>query len=258
MSSVLLRFRSYLPDTRKEKAFTPRRRVTRGSTVATIVLLTFPVIPILLLGLAPTSGLVAQVRPSTEGEESDSLVAQAFEVLETGELEAGRQALMAAVPVLPVEEATWVIQLANMIGRLDPESAARLVNAELLVRRGVGSVADSLALWADPFADAVRAPLLAHAARLADRAEASATARAIRELILEELPDHGEAGEAALLLAQSLASTEEGVERAIEILETLITERPNSAVAPTARVELGRLKDRSGGGQAGPSWRKSA
>ena len=60
--------------------------------------------------------------------------------------------------------------------------------------------------------------------------------------MIYEYPEAPELGDAALALARYRASTPNGIEQAIAILEELITTRPNAAVVPDARVELEKLK----------------
>ena len=177
----------------------------------------------------------------------DTVLDRAYGLLAEGNLTGAREALIASVAVLPPEMATPAVQLANLLDRLPPEAATALADAELAARRGDGAAAaDSLAAWATPFVEPVRAALLAHAARLADRWDSPGVAAVIRERILGELPGQPEVGEAALSLARHLATSPDGVPRAVSILEDLITRRPNAAVAPAARVELDRLRERGG------------
>ena len=91
-----------------------------------------------------------------------------------------------------------------------------------------------------------RPPLLAEAARIAQRGDLPGEAALIRERILTEFPDSPEVGEAALALARYRAASSDGVDAAIALLEELIISRPNAAVVPDARVELERLRGREG------------
>jgi hypothetical protein len=86
--------------------------------------------------------------------------------------------------------------------------------------------------------------VLAEAARIAGRGGADALAAEIRARIVAEYPDAPEVGEASLALARYHARTPFGVTEAIQLLEELITSRPNAAVVPDARVELEKLRGR--------------
>jgi hypothetical protein len=88
-------------------------------------------------------------------------------------------------------------------------------------------------------------PLLAEAARIADRGGVQSRAALIRLKIVMGFPDSPEVGAATLALARHRATEPEGVGAAIVLLERLITSRPNAAVVPDARLELERLRGRA-------------
>ena len=66
----------------------------------------------------------------------------------------------------------------------------------------------------------------------------------IRTALIDRYPEAPEVAEASLALARYRARTSDGVDEAIRLLEDLITNRPNAAVVPDARVELQRLRGR--------------
>ena len=192
--------------------------------------------------LAPVPAVAQDAAPPSVAEvDPDALLDEAFELLVT-DVEEAQSAFIAAARLLPPERATEVVQLANLLFRLPPEPGRVLAAAELAARQGGGASAAQALAAADSFPDPTRAVLLAHAARMADRADRAELAASFRERLLEELAEQPEASEAALELARHLALRPEGVARAVEVLEELITSRPNAVVTPTARVELERLR----------------
>jgi hypothetical protein len=90
--------------------------------------------------------------------------------------------------------------------------------------------------------EADRAPLLAEAARIAARGGAVELSADVNAMIVSEFPDAPEVGDASLALARYYAREPEGVDEAIRLLEDLITQRPNAAVVPDARLELQKLR----------------
>ena len=176
-----------------------------------------------------------------------SSLERAYLLLGAGEIEEGRSALLLALTGLPPAEATSVIQFAGLIGRSSPAGAEALAAAGVAAHRGrPADAASELAAATAGLDEEERAPLLAEAARFAADGGEGALAASIRTRILEEHPGASEVAEASLALARYRARTPRGVDEAIRLLEALITERPNAAVVPDARVELERLRRRSG------------
>jgi hypothetical protein len=167
-------------------------------------------------------------------------------LLDAGELEAGRRALLLAIGGLPPTEATDIIQFAGLMGRASETGAVLLAEAGVLAHRGQGAAAAQiLAEAAGELEEEERAPLVAEAARIADRAGASGVAASIREILVATYEDTPEFGEASLSLARHKARTPGGVAEAILLLQSLIIARPNAAVVPDARLELERLRGRT-------------
>jgi tetratricopeptide (TPR) repeat protein len=176
-----------------------------------------------------------------------SSLEHAYLLLGEGEIEAARGALLLAVTGLAPTEATPVIQFAGLLGRLSAAGAEVLARAGVEAHRGRElDAARLLSEGAVELEEAERAPVLAEAARIADRGSGGELAASIRVRILEEHPDAAEVGEASLALARYHARTPAGVDEAIRLLEDLITSRPNAAVVPDARSELARLRGRGG------------
>ena len=174
-----------------------------------------------------------------------SALERGYLLLEAGAVEEGRQSLLRAVTGLPPSEATPVIQFVGLLGRASPQGAPVLADAGVVAHRGEAArAARGLAAAVGRLAEEERAPLLAEAARMADRGGEVEVAASIRETLLESHPDAPEVGEASLALARFRARSAAGVDEAIRILEDLITRRPNSAVVPDARMELERLRTR--------------
>ncbi len=164
-------------------------------------------------------------------------------LMSRGDVALGRQALLMAVPGLPPTEATDVIQLAGLLGRLSQGGVSVLAEARVRARQDepvAGAALVEEALPELPPED--RAPLLAEAARMVD-AVSPDRAAALRRRIVEEHADADEAAEAALELARAVAREPGGRAEAVAILERLITSRPGAAVVPTARRELERLRE---------------
>jgi tetratricopeptide (TPR) repeat protein len=142
-------------------------------------------------------------------------------------------------------EATPVIQLASLLGRLSEPARRALAEAGVMAHRGEAAAAsDALAEAAADLGGADAAPLLGEAARLAERAGSPDEAAAIRRTLVQEHPEAPEVAEATLALARHAARSGRDDEEAIRLLEDLITERPNAAVVPEARLELERLRNR--------------
>jgi len=174
-----------------------------------------------------------------------SLLERAYLALAAGEIEEGRSALMRALTGLPPTDATAVIQFAGLLGRVSPEGAELLAAAGVVAHRGHASEAATLlAEGAQGLEEEERPPVLAESARMASDGGEMELAADIHERIIAEYPDAPEVGESSLALARYHALSPEGAEEAIRLLENLITQRPNAAVVPDARVELGRLKGR--------------
>jgi len=174
-----------------------------------------------------------------------STLERGFLLLARGETETGRQALLTAVGGLPAVEATEIIQLSALLGRLSGASAQALVTAEIEAHRGRPvAAARSLADGTAELRESDRAPLLAEAARIADRGGDAALAADIRRTLIDAYPEAAEVAEASLALARHLGRPGGDESTAIRLLEELIIGRPNSAVVPEARLELERLRSR--------------
>ena len=201
--------------------------------------------------LAATVAKGLQVRGDLEGaaavldgiEGPRSGLERAYLMLDMGEIALGRGALFNVIEGLQPTEATNVIQFAGLLGRLSEEAAKVLARAGVLAHRGIVNEAVSVLVdGTDELEAKEHPPLLAEAARIADRGKAFERGASIRTRLIYEYPEAPELGDAALALARYRASTPNGIEQAIAILEELITTRPNAAVVPDARVELEKLK----------------
>jgi tetratricopeptide (TPR) repeat protein len=172
-----------------------------------------------------------------------SSLERGYLLLAKGDLDGGRSALLLALTGLPAAEATSVIQLAGLLGRLSPPAALVLARAGVKAHHGqyLAAARDLSSAAAD--LDLEEAPtVLAEAARIALEGGEYELAADIHSFLIEEYPDAPEMAEAALALARHRAKRPRGIEEAIRLLEELITNRPNAAVVPDARVELQRLR----------------
>jgi tetratricopeptide (TPR) repeat protein len=164
-------------------------------------------------------------------------------LLARGDVTAGIQVLLGAVPELEPSRASDVLQLVALVGRLPPEAAPLLARAGALAAVGRGGEAARVLEGAVPHgAPEVGAPFLAQGARWAEEAGEVDGAIRLRERLLAEYPDAPEAEEGALSLARALGSATAGRGRAVALLEALLERAPGSAVAPDARRELERLR----------------
>ncbi|MEM7416342.1 MAG: hypothetical protein AAF389_12640 [Gemmatimonadota bacterium] len=185
----------------------------------------------------------AGVLDGIEGPRSS--LERAYLLLDVGEVDEGRGALLLALTGLPPSEATPVIQFAGLLGRVSEPAKVALAEAGVAAHRGEGGAAAELLVRRAPLFDAAEQPaLLAEAARMAVRAGDDAAAAEIHSRIVADHPDASEVGEATLALARYHARTAQGTAEAIRLLEDLIGSRPNAAVVPDARVELERLRQR--------------
>ncbi|MGE0161221.1 MAG: hypothetical protein AB7T31_17635 [Gemmatimonadales bacterium] len=172
-----------------------------------------------------------------------STLERAYLLFAQGDVEEGRQALLAAVSGLSPIEATSVIQFASILGRVSESGKEALVTAGVEAHRGRGAPASAeLARQAADLPRDDRPPLLAEAARIAERSGSADGAAMIRERLVTDHPDAPESAEASLALARHVATAEGDTEGAIRLLEDLIIRRPNAAVVPEARLELERLR----------------
>jgi len=165
--------------------------------------------------------------------------------LDSGDIEGGRSTLLLAVSGLPPSEATPIIQLASLLGRISQGSVPILVTAGVRAHRGKGGeAAEGLVSETQNLAASDRAAVLAEAARMATRSGDIDLSVGIRERILMEYPSAPEVAEATLELARHYAGSGRDDDEAMRLLEELIVRDPGSAVVPEARLELERLRSR--------------
>jgi tetratricopeptide (TPR) repeat protein len=186
-------------------------------------------------------GGAAAVLEGIQGPRSS--MQRGYLLLDAGEIEDGRRALLLAVAGLEPSVATEVIQFAGLLGRVSTQGAMVLSKAGVLAHGGRGGAAsDLVAASVGELPEADRAPLLAESARMASRGGLAEQAASLNRRVLDEHPDAPEAAEAALSLARYRAAQPDGLQEAISILEDLVIQRPNAAVAPDARRELEKLR----------------
>lgn len=165
--------------------------------------------------------------------------------LRQGDIARARTAFLSAAPGLQGAEATEIIALATLLGRLTPAGGRLLGQA--MARAGERGAAEAVSLLVDESGElgrAERAAILDFAAGLAERAGLPAEAEQIRRTIIGDLADAPEAPAALLALARALADRAGGLEEARQLLERLVLDHPRSALVPQARRELDRLQGR--------------
>jgi len=171
-----------------------------------------------------------------------SRVELGFLLLGEGRVEDGREVLEMSFEVMQPAEATAVIRLVGLLGKLSPPAAILLAEAASAARHGdPDAPLERLAEPSEVRSLAERAILLAEGARLAEDAGRPARAVELRTLLLERYPDDPAAPEATLALARHHASAGARAQ-AVALLETLLSRHPGDAVAPSARTELERLR----------------
>ncbi len=178
-----------------------------------------------------------------------STVERGYLMLAAGDPQAAVEAFRGAIVALDPAAATEVIQLIGFLDRLGPDGVELL--SESAARSHRGDLPGALralesGLGAVPEPDQIK--LLVAVARMADADGDEEAAAALRQQVLERFADAPEAPEAILALARFRGREPVGVPHAIRLLENLILARPNSAIVPTARRELERLKGRIPGG----------
>ncbi|HEX7118947.1 MAG TPA: tetratricopeptide repeat protein [Longimicrobiales bacterium] len=165
--------------------------------------------------------------------------------LRHGDIAGARREFLSAAPGLEGAEATQVLSLLTLLGRLSPAGGAILGRS--LARAMQGDVPGAIDLLVDDSRDLARgerAGLLDFAAGLADRSTLPAEAERIRRVIVAEHADAPEAPAALLALGRSLARRPASLDEARAFLERLVLDYPRSALAPQARRELDRLQRR--------------
>lgn len=173
----------------------------------------------------------------------ESAVERAYLLLGEGRVEEGRTALFEAVEGLPPSQATESIRLLGLLGRLPSRAASTLGRAAGEARIGrIDEAIELLEQGGDALNGKEQAVLLAHGARMADDAGQPDRAATLRERLLDAHPEHPATADAAFALARYYAGRDGGVERAVTLLEELISSRPNGAIVPNARAELDRIR----------------
>jgi tetratricopeptide (TPR) repeat protein len=162
--------------------------------------------------------------------------------LASGDVEQGKTTLRESVAGLAPREATQVIALLELLDRLQGD-ASPIVTASVLAHRGSSELAlVELERALGDVADEDRPAVLALAARIAGDGGLPERAARFRARLIQDFPRAPEVAEATLRLARFRAASAEGVEEAIQLLESLILSEPNGAIVPTARRELRTLR----------------
>lgn len=163
--------------------------------------------------------------------------------LQKGQMSEARRHFMSAAPGLEGAEATEILSLVTLLGKLTPAGGELLGRA--MARAMQGDVPGAITLLADESEHLdrrERSAVLDFAAALSDRTELYAESERIRRMIVMEYPDAPEAPAALLLLGRSLARRPGEVAEAEAVLERLVLDYPRSPLVPQARRELERLR----------------
>jgi hypothetical protein len=185
----------------------------------------------------------AAVLEGVEGPRSS--LERAYIHFSRGELEPGKEALLAAVNGLPASSATDVIELAALLDRVAPSTAPVVAAAASKAHRGASVEASgdlAGAATAAPASD--RPALLVLSARYADAGGRPDLAAELRARLIGEYPDDPGVPEATVALARYRADQPDGLDEAVRLLEELILARPGNPLVPHARRELQRLRGR--------------
>lgn len=168
---------------------------------------------------------------------------RAFLLLEGGAFPEGTAALEAALPDLAPALATEMLDLALVLSEVTAVGAGLAARAAISRHRDrPGEAARIVREGIDRVPASDRPAILALGARAADQAGLAAEAAAFRRRVVAEHRDAREYPEAALMLARAVAAEPGGRDEAVGILEALIVAQPESAIVPSARRELARIR----------------
>jgi tetratricopeptide (TPR) repeat protein len=175
-----------------------------------------------------------------EGPRSD--LERGYLHLINAEIDMGKNSLMTAVSGLPPHQATAVLRLLDIIGRIQGNALEVVIRAAILEHRGyfMESLSE-LELSLNEIEPLAQPILLSFSARIAQKAGLNEKAAEFRRNIVDHYPESYEFPQASLELARFKGKFESGREEAIVLLENLIVALPSSAIAPLARRELQRL-----------------
>jgi tetratricopeptide (TPR) repeat protein len=175
-----------------------------------------------------------------EGPRSD--LERGYLHLINAEIDMGKNSLMTAVSGLPPHQATAVLRLLDIIGRIQGNALEVVIRAAILEHRGyfMESLSE-LELSLNEIEPLAQPILLSFSARIAQKAGLNEKAAEFRRNIVDHYPESYEFPQASLELARFKGKFESGREEAIVLLENLIIALPSSAIAPLARRELQRL-----------------
>jgi tetratricopeptide (TPR) repeat protein len=162
--------------------------------------------------------------------------------LRRGDIDAARNELLSAAPLLRGREATTTIALATLLTRVSARGGELVAGVMSAHDPERAEQVRAAAAAARKLPAAERAAVLDFLADAADAAGIHEDAAAIRREIVESLPHTLEAPAALLTLARRAVGDPETKEEARVLLEKLIVEYPRSALAPQARTELQRLE----------------
>lgn len=172
-----------------------------------------------------------------------SALERGYLALLEGRFEEGQEALLAAARGLPAAQATEVIAMVSALSKVGHEAKVLLASAAVAAHRGdAPSALADLDAGIEELGRADQPYLLAWAGDMAHAAHDEAAAARFRGRLIQRFPEAPEAPEATLALARYKAERPGEQREAMDLLEALILGHPNSAVVPTARRELRRMR----------------
>ncbi len=190
-----------------------------------------------------TQGRRAEAMGVLEGVQGPGAsIERAFLLLQGGAIQEGILALQASIEGLDPGEATAVISLVLMFGKLTARGSQAAARIAVAGHRGLASESVRRTLAeVDEVPESDRPAILALGARIADASHRTGDAVSLRRQLVTTYPGAMEFPEAALRLARAVADRPGGRDEAVEILENLIVSRPDHPIVPAARDELARI-----------------
>ena len=192
--------------------------------------------------------LVAASAAASVGAQSS--MESAVRLLEEGQVEEGKAALVEAATVLPPSEATRVLRMAQTLGAVQRPLRPLVARAIVLSQRDSLDQALAALSEAVPAAEEQEpgdgAALLLFSARLAEDLDLPLEAQPIYARVVSEFPGSAAWPEAVLQLSRHRLETGAELDQAASDVETLIVKHPTHPLVPTARRLLTRLQEAIG------------
>ncbi len=192
-----------------------------------------------LLRLGLVCGLCALGTAPLQGQAS---MDEAYGLLSEGRTSEGRTALMEATATLAPSAAVPHLKAARLLGRLTTPLQPRAARAIAASYRGAPDGFTTLRGLVDEAGPDDAPPLLAYVALMADQADPDEAER-LRVRLIQGYPEALEWSDAVIEVAAHRLDRGRDTEEARAWLETLITNEPEGALAPSARRILAQLNE---------------